>query len=360
MTNIKAKILLYIILLISLFVFVNGKIPVIGRNFLTEERVHGDGKKRMFGDLYRFSRVDYYKEAFPYIDNPGSKFQPDSAEIFVFGDSFFNTMMDTVNVPMAIRNITGEKVFNSLDYKGIVFNNPLGFFKKFNIKTKQNRRLLVIESAERYSYISALKSYLKESENYDFFYYKALITRSIMLGDTEYWLVNSVFTEKLINFKSSFYFDNFGIISSEVSEYSRLPKFLFYNEEINFNMMHKPDEEIKKISENVNKLAGILDRDYNMSLIFLIIPNKYTIYGKYADSTYVYDNYIPKVYSGLNENTNAINMYEIYTKLRDTNHDDNLYFTSDTHFNMHGRKIAINEVVKRINKILNEKQDTGK
>lgn len=357
--NSRTRILLYLILLISLFVILNGKIPVIGRNFLTEEKVFADGKKRMLGDLYRFCRVDYYREEFPYIDNPGSKFMPDSAEIFVFGDSFFNTMMDTVNVAMAIRNITGKNVFNSLDYNGIVFNNPLGFFKKFQIKAK-HRRILIIESAERYSYLNALKSYMKDSENYDFFYYKAMITRSIMLGDTEYWLSNSVFTEKFINFKSSFYFNNFGVISTEISDYSKSPKFLFYSEELNFNKMRKPDDEIRRISDNVNKLAEILDRNYNMSLIYMIIPNKYTLYGKYADQNYVYDNYIPEVYSRLNANTNAVNLYEIYSKIKEEHPDDFLYFTSDTHFNLRGREIAINEIVERINKIYNEKQETGK
>jgi len=357
--NNRTRILLYLILFISLFVIINGKIPVIGRNFLYEEKVFSDGKKRMLGDLYRFCKVDYFSEEFPYVDNPGSKFMPDSADIFVFGDSFFNTMMDTVNVPMAIRNITGKNVFNSLDYNGIVFNNPLGFYKKFKIKAK-HRRILILESAERYSYLSALKSYLKESENYDFFYYKSIITRNIMLGDTEYWLSNSVFTEKFIDLKSSFYFNNFGVISPEISDYSKSPKFLFYSEEVNFNKKQKPEEEIKQIADNVNKLADILDRNYNMSLIYIIIPNKYTLYGKYADENYIYDNYIPEVYSRLNSNTNAINLYEIYSKIKEEYPDDFLYFTSDTHFNLRGREIAINEIIKRINKIYNEKQETGK
>ncbi|MCU0373028.1 MAG: hypothetical protein MUE56_07270 [Ignavibacteria bacterium] len=359
MINNRTRILIYVILIISLFVIINGKIPVVGRNFLYEEKVFSDGKKRMLGDLYRFCRVEYFREEFPYVDNPGSKFMPDSADIFVFGDSFFNTMMDTVNVPMAIRNITGKEVFNSLDYNGIVFNNPLGFYKKFKIKAK-HRRILILESAERYSYISALKSYLKESENYDFFYYKSIIKRNIMLGDTEYWLSNSVFTEKLINFKSGFYFNNFGIIAPEISDYSVSPKFLFFSEEVNFNKMPKPEEEINRISDNVNKLAEILDRDYNMSLIYMIIPNKFTIYGQYADSEYVYDNYIPEVYSRLNANTNAINLHEIYSKIKEDNPADYLYFSSDTHFNLRGREIAINEIIKKINKIYKEKQDAGK
>ncbi|MCI0473069.1 MAG: hypothetical protein L0Y76_05730 [Ignavibacteria bacterium] len=359
MINNRTKILLYLILFISLFVIINGKIPVIGRNFLYEENVFSDGKKRMLGDLYRFCKVDYYREEFPYIDNPGSKFMPDSADIFVFGDSFFNTMMDTVNVPLALHYITGKKVCNASEYIGLVVNNPLAVFKKYYIKPEQ-RKIVIIAPAERYSYNAGLKFYLKDKEYYDFLYYKSQISGYLTTHDTEYWLSNSVFTEKFINFKSGFYFNNFGVISPEISDYSKSPKFLFYSEEINFNKMLKPDEEIQRISDNVSKLAEILDRDYNMSLIYMIIPNKYTIYGKYADSAYVYDNYIPEVYSRLNANTNAINLYEIYSKIKEDNPADYLYFISDTHFNLRGREIAVNEIIKKINKIYNEKQDTGK
>jgi len=359
MINKRTKIFLGLILLVSLFVFINGKIPVIGRNFLYEEKDFSDGKKRMFSDLYRFCRVEYFREEIPYVSNPGNQNFPDSSEIFVFGDSYFNTMMDTINVPLALQNITGKKICNASEYKGMVLSSPISFLKRNNIKPGR-RRIMVVETSERYSYNSALKLYLKQNDHFTFFHFKFQLSKYLRFDDLDYWLSNSVFTEMFINRKAGFYFNNFGVISSEISEFSMSPKFLFYSEETNFNNMRKPESEISSISDNVNKLAEILDRDYNMSLIYLIIPNKFTLYGKYADSSYVYDNYIPKVYSRLNNNTNAVNLYELYSKLKESNPADYLYFTSDTHFNLRGREIAINEIIKRINKIYNEKQDNGK
>lgn len=350
MINNKTKVFLFTIFLISLFVTICSKDSAIGGIFLTGEREINDNKKLVFSDLYRFCKIDYFKEEYIASEDFTNNPHPDSCEIFLSGDSFFYGMINGENTAQLIEKITGLSVYNMSLYKNIAVPFPLAYLKNINI-TPDKRRILVLESVERFSLANALNNYLVENTNLEIRYKINSFKKEISSEKTEYWILNSIFAHKIRNIKSNFSFNLFGKISSEISAFSLTPCYLFYKEETDFHLQKKNENEISAAAGNINKLADILDKKYNMDLIYVIIPNKYTLYGNNANSNFEYDNYIPNLISRLTKKTNVINGHAIYNEFLKNNNCDSLYFRSDTHFTPFGREILLNRLMEKINEI---------
>ncbi len=136
-------------------------------------------------------------------------------------------------------------------------------------------------------------------------------------------------------------FAAFGRTPREVRTYSVNPPMLFFYEETDLSLatsFYAPhdDQFISRASENIAILAGELRRRYNVRLMLLPVPNKFTVYSRFVcrDS---YDELIPRLISALK--TRGIQAVDILTLFR--SQTDMVYFSTDTHWNEQGMKLAV-------------------
>jgi hypothetical protein len=97
---------------------------------------------------------------------------------------------------------------------------------------------------------------------------------------------------------------------------------------------------------NISLLGKILKEKYDLELIYVIMPTKYTVYGKYHDDFMGYNNFIPSVLDSLEKlEVNTFDTYSLYTNALDIDKDF-LYYSGDTHFTPRGKKMLVNEIIK--------------
>ena len=126
--------------------------------------------------------------------------------------------------------------------------------------------------------------------------------------------------------------------------------WLFYYEQTNdeptsFYYKHSQGE-INTICDNIADLAEKLDEKYNMKMVFMPIPSKYTVYHDLLNND-EYNDFLPLLYKGLKERSiTVINLYDEYI-----NSDEILYYGTDTHWNRKGLDIAVNKTIKVIDSI---------
>ncbi len=137
----------------------------------------------------------------------------------------------------------------------------------------------------------------------------------------------------------------FGSISSSTPVYSLKPPFLFYVEETTdketgFYFSHS-DSIIAAIADNLSMMNEELLRRYNTELVFMPIPNKYTIYHTMVNSD-TYDDFIPRLCTEAEQRgVKTIRMYE-----RFKNSNDILYLPTDSHWNERGMMMALEEALR--------------
>ncbi len=87
-----------------------------------------------------------------------------------------------------------------------------------------------------------------------------------------------------------------------------------------------------------------LKKKYNFDFVFCPIPNKYTLYYNEVDKNAKYDDFLPRVYKGLEvRGVDYVNLYDEFIKS-----DTVLYFGTDSHWNNKGAQIAVDKIIEQI------------
>lgn len=324
----------------------------LGRKFLYANQV-GYYK----GDLFEMSRVLNFKGEITVIPEAKETHTINEAEVITMGDSFFNANYDTEKFPDLLEKLAATKVFK-VD-RSIIQNygdNPLRYFKETGYK-KGSKKYLVLETVERYA-IERSISYMDKSETDSAAlragqstapWYKA-IQNFIPLVDLKYFFYNNKYISPINDLGKTIKFNSTKEIDTRTPAYSKDQSNLFYYEDVLFARRQKTDADIEHMAAGVEYLAKELKEKYNIELIYLVIPNKFSIYGDTSNIPVPYDNYIPRFVKELKKRgIKAPDLYTIF-KAAATDSKEPLYYKSDTHFGPAGKNLTLEATIKCLNK----------
>lgn len=308
-----------------------------------------DGRDGYFGgDLYAFSKVREFKEhikmrAYREYDSL------ESADIIVMGDSFFNLGYDSDIFANELQVLCKKKIFNvRRSVMEPLGDSPLLYLKKTGYK-KAGKKILILESAERYTLVRA-DHYMDSIPYVADEHSKKNAASPTLIADIEYFFLNNKYCEPVDAFIKDMQFHFLGEISNKIPLWSENPPMLFYDEEVAFNKKNKPDSVISKASNEILNLKRQLLKNYNIELLYVVIPHKYSIYGSLLGPNGAYDNYIPRLTQALNKRSVPnINIYSKFSSYA-TKGSESLYYKGDTHF----RPVAKLMVARECNKFLRD------
>jgi hypothetical protein len=335
-----------IISVICLIVLLLGKIHFLGKPFLLKESDITLGGYK-YGDLYRMSRVSIYKELLTYTIPPPETGNVNDADIFIIGDSFFESALGEYDFQQALGIKSKMRVYDISKISVDAVKSPLIFLNEQNFdKTKQ--RTLILESSERLS-LSRSIDYNKETR--PLYEPPRIILNMIkdvfFYADVNYFFRNNFLVDDAVNFTSDFSFAYFRQINNNIGAYSINPNFLFYKEDTDFRKVIRTEEEINETANKIEALNQKLSK-FNIKLIYVIIPDKYSVYNEFVNGTHQPDDYLISISQKLNaKGIDYIDLYSLYRQHKKLT-GEYLYYKSDTHFNERGREILIDECLKKM------------
>jgi hypothetical protein len=286
------------------------------------------------------------------------------------GDSFMEANFESPVLSHELEQATGKSVYNVPRKELLDFgDNPLAYLKDKNFQ-KGKKKYIVVETTERYA---LERSVLYQSENYitdpqsetsaenkaqadsdnakvnstlkDFTDYTK---NSLDTENLKYFFYNNWISAPFVTMGKNFRFEVLNEIDPRMPEYSKKPPMLFYIEDINFVKRQIGDEYINMMATNVKTLKDTLLEKYNLELIYVQIPTKYSIYGHYSPLFTKYNDFIPRAAKAFsNKGINTFDLYTIY-KNSDNIDSDPLYYKGDTHYTPRGKTMVVNEIRKFI------------
>lgn len=355
MNNRVLRIIIYITGLICFIIFLAVRFPVLFNLMVKEKVVPEYWENTPYGELYNFNRIAHFREDLPpsTVKYRFTEKCPtlQEADIIIFGDSFFDfTRLTTF--PEKLGDTLNKRVFYSR------YDYPLNTLAEEKYK-KGPERLFIYETAERYipvrfaepqvsTYTPDTRSKLRKKLAHwrDVAFIKDSELRYSLL------LTRSYLTQDIYSRVATFKFDHFGYIAETTPVYSLKYEtpWLFYYEEVNkdvtsFYYQHS-DEDIERYCDNIADLRSKLKESYNLDMVFMPIPCKYTVYHKLVNDD-KYNNLLPRVYDGLE--ARGVPVIKIFDQFMQS--DEILYYGTDTHWNKKGLDMAVNETVLFLNKL---------
>ena len=335
-------ILCWLSLLIAIFLLVGGKSKTIGRKLLVDKNV-GDIS---YGDLYGMAGLTDYKFPIPVV-NYNSTTTLQDADVITLGDSFFQAKFETKGMPDLLADNLKLKVFDPHEILG----NPLVYLANHNYQ-KGKAKIVIVETVERYaakrmaSYDEKIATSTPPSD------LKQTINDSAYTmfdqTDLNYFFKYNIFFNPIRLWLNDLEFKTTGITNQNIGRYSINPPMLFYSEDVDFDTNQHLDTYLQTYAQKVKQLRDTLKNQYNLDMIYVIVPNKYTIYN-YLDKDSSYNNFIPKIQTELAKNNiNFVDLYSPYTQYIKTDNSKLLYYPNDTHFTPIAKNILIDELVEKI------------
>lgn len=351
----RLKIIIYIVGFICLYAFIAVRfLPIL--NFgLIEKMVPDYGYKTKYGELYYFSHIRNFREkglppARERYDLSDKHPEPQNSKMLTFGDSFFEYSRHK-----QLPEVLGEQYH--IPVHMALVDYPLEYLKKAGYK-KAEPRIVIMERVERYipiqyknKHINAYNpepvysgSYLAFKNIKDKIFY----SKSEQLYDLA--LKRSYLTSSVYSIIATLKFDLFGYISSFTPRYSlnqNIPWLFYYDEcndkETSFYYQFT-QEEMSNICDNMADLSKQMQELYNLYVVYMPIPAKYTLYHTIINNDQ-YNNFLPRLYKGLEErNVRYIDLYNSFIHA-----DTLLFYGTDTHWNQKGIDIALEKTMEYIN-----------
>ncbi len=343
------KNLIFIWGAVCLVAFISVRYEALFNGVLKEDVVEGYWDKTKYGELYYFSMIKHFREEglppsqrkFEHSEKAASVADCD---ILVFGDSFFEFSRH-IQFPEMLADDFSKKVhYVKSDF-------PLKYLAE-NGYTDTTPKLVLFERVERYiptafeelqenseivgPSTEANFSPLKRIKN-KIFYEKSEGLYDVMLK-------RSYLSSRLYSFLVTLKFDLYGSITEKTPKYLKdgSNSWLFYHDQVNETTTSFyytfTDEEIERICDHMADLSARLSETYNMELLYLPLPAKYTLYHQVINED-TYNEFLPKLYEGLEER--GVKFVEVYDAFK--NSDTLLYYRTDSHWNQNGIDIAYKE-----------------
>jgi hypothetical protein len=358
------KILIYVSGLMSLYAFLAVRILPVFNSVLIEKKDPEYFEFTRYGEQYYNSRIIHFRETLPKaLDKYRlSSRNPDvnNSDMIAFGDSFFDfsrqkTVAERLHDSLHIRVHAKAGFLDAKDWYPLVYLGDKNYHKS-------QRKYLIYEVAERNIHDRFIKPHefkWKITNNNpgtattvfrkirDFvFNTKSEELFSLLLQ-------GSYLTSGFYSIIATLKFDLFGYISSRTPVYS-LDKFevpmLFYDITVNdkptsFYFNHN-DSLINIYCKNITDLSEKLMDRYNLKLIFLPVPNKFTIYHSTIRPEDKYDDFLPRLCTALGKHhISCVNLYDDFITS-----DSLVYYGTDSHWNEKGVSITVNRLLELIRK----------
>ena len=317
-------------MLFALFVTVGGKCPTLGRRFIARGQAAPAG--RMYGDLYQMSGLDRFKEPIPTL-RPGPMAPLADADILTLGDSFFNSTLASdlfanelsARTSLKVHNLAGPTIAASANF-------PVPFLESIGYKGDR-KRILILESVER-SVIMRGNSYLRTAS-------PVVQVSAKAVNNVEYFFKNNLIVHPLARLLREVRFKFFKITDKSIGAYAQHPDMLFFREDVDFAKSKKSDALLDDTAASIAKLSQTLERRFNLEVIYLVIPDKYSVYRRLDRDGDGYDRFIPRLSKKLSERAvKNIDLYTIFTE-RSQPGMPLLYYASDTHYTARGKELAV-------------------
>lgn len=361
------KWIIYIAGFGCLYIFIAIRVQPLFNAVLLEKTIPEYWENTEYGELYYFSMIKDFREKnlphyIPKYRHTERHPKLQDADILTYGDSFFDfSRMETF--PERLGDTLNQKVYYE---RFIDDHRPLVHLLK-NHYSNNKPKIMIYESAERYipfRFTEPHEFVVPKDERSTIRQNFAKIRDWIFLEDTEVkyttLLKRSYLTTYLYSAVTTFKFKVFKYISSLTPKYA-LDKdrpWLFYHEQLNNEnssfYYQFTDEEIDLYCRNISDLAKKLKEKYDIEMIFMPIPSKYTIYHTLLNND-KYNNFLPRLYEGLKSyGVPVVELYDVYK-----NNKDVLYYGTDTHWNEKGLNIALNKALDVIDSVSNTEDFTN-
>jgi len=360
-----------LVFIYSVFVLFGAKIIPFGRLFIyddKDEKYYPGGLYEMCKiDEFRQTEADYercrpdqyedslsnslyqiYDQRQSYADAPDNLNSP---YILMFGDSFLAGIRGLKIFIGGGENADTLKAYNvSADGIAGAGVNPLECLAREKYQ-KGERKFLILETVERYALDRGLQ-YKDFQRHFDSILLREIIKHIFVNDHITYFFTDNFISYPFFRFINNIKFHYFKDIDTRIGRYSENPKMLFYFQAVEFNQMPKPAADLNTTASNIKFLSDQLKDEYNIELIYVVLPNKYSIYSDFVDSNYEYDNFIPEINKRLiDQGVNIIDIYSRYMAYRKTDDSKLLYYPSDTHFSAFGQDIFFKEIVSKITEL---------
>lgn len=319
------------IMLFAAFVVIGGKFPAFGRMFVAAEPVG-----YTLGDQYRMCELDRFREEIPLVQSAPNP-SLDEAEIITLGDSFFNSALGSEffanelagKIGLKVHNMHTAEFFEPQSY-------PLSYLESIGYKGDR-RRILILESVER-SVLERAGKYnslgVSTSNKLDAFAFKLLKN-----SDVEYFFKHNLIVAPLGRWLKNFRFERLGIVDKSIGAYSVDPEMLFYQRDIEFGRTRKTEATLESTADSIATLAAALKKRYDIDLVYLVIPDKYSVYRALAPNAQAYDRFIPRLCAELTERgVKNLDVYSLYASYSKPGMPP-IYYSSDTHYTALGKSI---------------------
>ncbi len=349
------KIIITILGVICLYAFLAVRIfPLM--NFSLSEKMDVETRDfTRYGDLYYFNCISDFKVEFPPTVRKyrlSDKNPPlNQADLLTFGDSFFDVSFQKT-FPERLSDTLNLKVYSYMT-QDPTQANPFCVLNSNKFMNEGSSKYIIFETLERNVHVK-----------FDTPYEVNCVSQEIET-DPEHKVIQFIFknnSEKLLAtlLKRGYFFNHlyeffvsarfklFGYISPMTSKYTVSDNpWLFYSLEYDdipggFAYQYS-DEEIGRYADNILSMANNMKETYNLDLVFMPVPNKYTIYHEMVDPN-AYNNFLPRLYTELDKrHVQYINLYHEFKSSKDT-----LYFGTDTHWNKKGVDKALELTLEKI------------
>jgi hypothetical protein len=343
----------YCLTCVTLGIYKSFGLHLMEKRNLREQTDPGDYV--LFGDLYSLSGIKTFKEEINIHIVKSKGINISNCEIINIGDSFSGISFKNGNFSQALSKKINKNVFFVKFRPAVDF--PLYFLKSANYHKTDNPKYLILETVERIS-INRINTYNRFPSSEELVIYdKNIRTKDNIINDIKNFFLNNQFSFKLTTFIKDLRFSLTEDLDPAVGTYSCNPPNLFVTDEINFNRQLKQEHKIENFADSIEELSEKLNKNFNITLIYLIIPNKYTIYHEAALNDAGYDNFIPRLQEQLrSRNVNFIDIYSTFVNFRKANPRSPLYFKSDTHYNSTGRNLLVSVAAEKLNKLRSDKK----
>lgn len=302
-------ILIYLLGAICLCAFVAIRFEPLFNSTLKEPVVENYWDKTRYGELYYFSMIRHFREKG--IPPAQRKFQfsekqasVKDADILTFGDSYFDFSRHK-QIPECIADSFNRKVH-------FVFNDfPLDYLEE-NKYRDTLPKLVLFERVERYIPVTFQEKHIYHEQKPEesskirkaCFYIldKIFYRRSEELYDA--MLKRSYLTTFFYSVNATIKFDLFGYISNLTPVYKkdRDNSWLFYYDQVNGKRTSFyydfSQDQMDSICNNMAELVQTLKQNYNMDLVYIPLPARYTLYHTVLNQD-AYNNFLPRLYEGL-------------------------------------------------------------
>jgi len=297
------KLIIIVWICFSLFIIIGSKNKEFGKKVLFIEK--------NTGDLYKKANLNFFKEKINYVTY-NEKTSPEEAEIITAGDSFFKVTNESDSFANLLENKTKKNVYNLSKSNFSIIGNPIKLLKKEKYK-KSGKKILILETIERGAYFYGLKYYTDELNIP--IKSKFIRKKKLIFGDKKmrHLFTRNIFIHHINKFVKWIRFKILKEIDGGIGEYSMKQKMLFHQEGTKFYYEKKNKKVMKNAVKYILKLKEELKKKYDIEMVFMIIPDKFTIYKDFIENSQKYDDFIPLFQTRLEEA--GIQCIDIYYSL---------------------------------------------